>query len=107
MMELCDLIPRRIHITVPAAYNPRKAGAERYRVHRHTLYETDLSYYEGVPTVTAARAIHQSIRDGEDPDQLRTAIRNAFGEGLPAEASHSASGGPAMTTAGTSGALPR
>lgn len=82
MMELCDLIPRRIHLTVPAAYNPRKAGADRYRVHRHTLPQTDLTSYQGVPTVTAARAIHQSTRDGEDPDQLRTAIRNAFGEGL-------------------------
>jgi predicted transcriptional regulator of viral defense system len=26
MMELCDLLPRRIHITVPETYNPRRAG---------------------------------------------------------------------------------
>lgn len=82
MMELCDIIPRRIHITVPETYNPRKKGGDRYRVHRHTLPEEDLTYYDGVPVVTAYRAIRQAIDDGEDPDQLRTAVRAATREGL-------------------------
>lgn len=82
MMELCDIIPRRIHITVPAAYNPRKGGGALYRVHRRTLPEAELTYYEGVPAVTVYRAIRQAIDVGEDPDQLQTAIHNATRQGL-------------------------
>jgi predicted transcriptional regulator of viral defense system len=82
MMELCDVVPRRIHITVREEYNPRKAGGDHYRVHRHTLPLADVTYYEGVPVVTAYRAIHQAIGDGEDPDQLQTAVRNASRQGL-------------------------
>ena len=82
MMELCDLLPRRIHITVPETYNPRKAGGEEFRVHRHTLPKTDLTYFEGVPVVTAYRAIRQAIDDAEDPAQLLLAIRTASSQGL-------------------------
>lgn len=81
MMELCDVLPRHIRMTVPETYNPRKAGGEEFRVHRHTLPNTDLTYFEGVP-VTAYRAIRQAIGDGEDPAQMFLAIRNASSEGL-------------------------
>lgn len=82
MMELCDILSRRIHITVPETYNPRKSGGEGYRVHRHTLPATEVSHYDGIPVVTAHRAIRQAIADGEDREQLRLAIRTATREGL-------------------------
>lgn len=82
MLELCDVFPPRICITVPAAYNPRKRGGEEYRVSRTDLPASDLTVYEGVPVATAFRAIMQSIEDGEDPEQLRLAIRNATTQGL-------------------------
>lgn len=82
MMDLCEIVPRRIHLTVPARYNPRKAGGERYRVHRHTLPDADITAFEGVPVVTAYRAIRQAIASGEDREQLRTAVRTATRQGL-------------------------
>ncbi len=82
MLELCDVFPPRICITVPAAYNPRKRGGEEYQVSRTDLPESDITVHEGVPTVRAFRAIMQSIEDGEDPEQLRLAIRNATTQGL-------------------------
>lgn len=82
MLELCDVLPPRICITVPAAYNPRKRGGEEYRVRRLDLPDTDATVHEGVPVVTSFRSIVQSIKDGEDPEQLRLAIRNATTQGL-------------------------
>lgn len=82
MLELCDIIPRRIHLTVPRAYNPRKAGGEGYEVHRNDLPAEDLTIREGVPVVTAFRAIKQALGDGEDREQLRLAVRTATREGL-------------------------
>lgn len=82
MLELCDVLPPRICITVPARYGPRKHGGEHYRVRRLDLPSADLTEYEGVPVVTVFRAIAQSTSDGEDPTQLRLAIRNAIDRGL-------------------------
>lgn len=82
MLELCDVFPPRICITVPTAYNPRKRGGEEYRVRRLDLPDSDITVYKGVPVVTAFRAILQSIDDGEDPEQLRLAIRIATTQGL-------------------------
>ena len=82
MLELCDVFPPRIRITVPANYNPRKRGGEDYRVIRTDLPASDITVHEDVPIVTAFRAIVQSIKDGKDPAQLRLAIRNATTQGL-------------------------
>ena len=82
MQELCDILPRRIHVTVPREYNPRKAGYERYRVHRLALTPAMITTYEGVPVMTAATAISQALADGEDRHQLRLAVRNATQRGL-------------------------
>jgi len=82
MQELCDILPRRIHITVPQTYNPRRAGGDRYQIHRYTLPPGDLTHYEGVSVVTAYRAIRQALNDGEDPAQLRLAVRSASRRGL-------------------------
>ncbi|MCV2396264.1 type IV toxin-antitoxin system AbiEi family antitoxin domain-containing protein [Actinotalea sp. M2MS4P-6] len=82
MQELCDILPRRIHLTVPRAYNPRKAGHDQYHVHRLTLPPDAITNYEGVPVVTAATAITQALADGEDREQLRLAVRNASQRGL-------------------------
>ncbi len=82
MLGLADVAPRRIHITVPATYNPRRAGGAHYRVHRLDLEPAEVTTYEGVPVVTAATGIDQSIEDGEDPEQLRLAVRTAEDRGL-------------------------
>lgn len=82
MLELCDVFPPRICITVPAAYNPRKRDGEQYRVCRIDLSDTAVTVHEGVPVVMAFLAIMQSVDDGEDPEQMRLAIRNATAQGL-------------------------
>jgi predicted transcriptional regulator of viral defense system len=82
MLGLAHVAPRRIHITVPATYNPRKGGGDHYRVHRLELDPAEVTTHEGVPVVTAATGIDQSIDDGEDPEQLRLAVRTAGDTGL-------------------------
>lgn len=82
MLELCDVFPPKIHLTVPPTYRPRKAGGQHYRIHREDLRPADITVFSGVPVVTAYQAILQSALAGEDPEQLRMAIRNATKQGL-------------------------
>lgn len=74
---LCDVNPRRIDITVPAAYRPRKAGGERFRVWQRDLGAQDLDEVEGIPVVTPAKAIEDGIRHGLTPTLAEQAITTA------------------------------
>lgn len=82
MLELCDVFPSKIHLSVPSSYRPRRAGGQHFRVHRQNLRPADVTAFSGVPVVTAYQAILQSADVGEDPEQLRLAVRNATKEGL-------------------------
>ena len=82
LLELCDVFPQRTHLTVPPAYRRRRQGREHYEIHRESLEPEDVTSFLGVPVVTAYRAILQSARAGEDPEQLRLAVRNATSDGL-------------------------
>lgn len=81
LLELCDVSPPRIHITVPSAYAPRRQGGELYRVWRRNLLDTDVTHVDGIATTRADRSIRDCIRLGTDPDQLERACRTAFREG--------------------------
>src|SRR5215211_3495122 len=69
---LGDVNPAKIHITVPRAHRPRRHLPDQYRLHREDLAENETAVYEGIPIVTAAKAIVQARRVG--PSLLRQAI---------------------------------
>ncbi len=79
---LADVHPRRIDITVPRKYNPRKAGGDRYRIRRRDL--ADIDYVEGIPVVTPSQAVEDAIDAGVAHRFIEQAIqaarrRNLFG----------------------------
>jgi predicted transcriptional regulator of viral defense system len=80
LYELGDVNPAKIHITVPRAHRPRRQIPSQYRLHREDLHGDETTLYEGIPVVTAAKAIHQARQLG--PALLRQAIDEGQRRGL-------------------------
>lgn len=77
---LSDVNPAKIHITVPRTHRPRRQIPVQYRLHREDLRDDEVTLYEGIPIVTAAKAIRQTHRLG--PALLRQAIEEGRRRGL-------------------------
>jgi predicted transcriptional regulator of viral defense system len=77
---LGDVNPAKVHITVPRTHRPRRHIPAQYRLHREDLRDDEVVLYEGIPIVTAAKAIRQTHRLG--PALLRQAIEEGGRRGL-------------------------
>jgi len=69
-----DLLPNRIHVTVPVGRRIRRAGGEAYCVHRQELAADQLGWWEQIATVTLPTAIVQCIQWGTPTYLIRQAI---------------------------------
>lgn len=81
LLELCDVNPPLIHLTVPREYAPRRRGGELYRIWRRSLDAAVLTRVDGIPVVRAAQAIRDGIGYGTDTRLLRQACATASREG--------------------------
>jgi len=80
---LSDVNPAKIHITVPKGYRVRhREMPTPYRLHHEDLNERDLTRFEGIPIVTAAKAIRQCREAHFRRDLLRQALEDAKQQGL-------------------------
>lgn len=77
LWDLADVNPRKIHLVVPPEYRPRRAGGELYQVHHVVVPDDDRDVVHGVPVVSPALAIRQSIEWGVGGDMIEQAIRRA------------------------------
>lgn len=71
---LSDVSPPRIHITVPRSHRTRRAVPAQYVIHRQDLEPGDVTRHEGIPIVTAARAIRDAHASHLGPALMRQAI---------------------------------
>jgi predicted transcriptional regulator of viral defense system len=74
LLELSDVSPERIHVTLPRTYRVRREVPRRYVLHHADLPAEDCTEVEGIPVTTAARAIRDCAAAGLAPAQLRQAI---------------------------------
>lgn len=81
LLDLCEVNPVQIHLTVPVSYGPRRRGGEQYRVWRRDLPESDKARVDGIATTRADRSIRDCLALGTDPAQLELACRNGLREG--------------------------
>lgn len=72
--ELSDVNPDKIHITVPRHHRVRRAVPAQYVLHREDLRAQDTTAHEGIPVVTAARAIRQCHASHLRPSLIAQAI---------------------------------
>ena len=78
LLDLCDVNPDRIHISVPPTnYRPRKKGGDGYIVHIEQLDENEITWHEGIPIVTPGKAIEQAIKGAVPTHLIRQAIETA------------------------------
>ncbi len=82
LMGLSDLLPNRIHLTVPRAF--RRETGPSYVLHYRDLDDADRTTWDGLPATTAARSPVDAAADGSDPEQVGKAIADALGRGLTA-----------------------
>ncbi len=78
LWDLADVNPRKIHVAVPPDYRPRRQDGRLYHVQQARLRTEDRDETQGIPTVTPACAIRQSIADGVAGDMIEQAIHRAL-----------------------------
>jgi predicted transcriptional regulator of viral defense system len=90
LMELSDVNPSAIHISVPRLFRTKRTPPPGVIVHRQDLTEADIASVEGLPTTTAARAIRDCAMDNLGPALIRQALADAQQKGwvTTAEAEH-------------------
>lgn len=76
---LSDLIPVRIHVTVPRPFHRTSAP---FQVHLSPLPEAEVQMYNDVRVTTPARSIIDSASAGTDPNQIYKAVQDALARGL-------------------------
>lgn len=79
LYDLADVMPARIHVTVPRPFHRTSAP---FQVHLASLPEEEVQMYNGVRVTTPARAIVDAAATGTDPTQIHKAIREALDRGL-------------------------
>ena len=80
--ELGDINPSKYHVTVPVGRRIRKAGGDGYVIHHQDLRSEQVTWWEGIRTVTPLTAIEQAMTAGVPTYLLRQAITAAHKKAL-------------------------
>ena len=76
---LSDLLPHRIHVTLPRSASRRRPGLQLHTKH---LEPEDVTRYEGLPVTTVLRTLVDATAAGLADEQVRQAIQEALHRGL-------------------------
>ena len=79
LYELGDVLPSRVHVTVPRPFLRISAP---FQVHRSPLPEEDVRMYHGVRVTSPSRSIVDAAATGTDPSQIVRAVRDGLEKGL-------------------------
>ena len=80
LYDLGDLLPSKIHLTVPPGF--RKKAARALVLHRATLGESEIEKLEGLPATKPLRTILDLARSHLDDERLEAVARDAILKGL-------------------------
>ncbi|MCL2787640.1 MAG: type IV toxin-antitoxin system AbiEi family antitoxin domain-containing protein [Micrococcales bacterium] len=75
--EVSDINPTAIHVTVSARRRIQRAGGEGYVLHHEDLEPDQMTWWQGVPSVTIPTAIVQCLDTGVPTYLVRQAIERA------------------------------
>lgn len=79
LYDLSDILPARVHITVPRPFHRTSAP---FQVHLAPLPEEHIRLYHGIRVTIPARAIVDAAATGTDPTQIYKAVREGLDRGL-------------------------
>lgn len=78
--ELTDLLPDRVHLTVPRAF--RKPAPKGCVLHKAALDASEVEEREGYRVTTPLRTLLDAAASGVSQEQLDAAVRDALARGL-------------------------
>jgi hypothetical protein len=83
LQELSDVMPAKLHMTVPPGFRRNSALPKILTLHRASLPESDIEPRQGYRIIRPLRAIVDLLHDGaESRDRLRQALAQALARGL-------------------------
>lgn len=83
LYDLSDVIPPKVHLTLPRRYRHRKPSAGvRLHCPREPLGDEEVRRVHGLPTTSVERTILDSLEAGTQPDQIELAVRQVLARGL-------------------------
>lgn len=81
--ELSDVLPARIHLTLPRDWSRRRLRVPpNITLHFADVVPEDRTWFGPVPTTNPRRTLNDCARDGLSPDLLRQAAQQALRQGL-------------------------
>jgi predicted transcriptional regulator of viral defense system len=81
LMDISDVNPGEVHLTVPATFRTHRAHPAGVVLHRAELAREDVTDIEGLPVTTAARAIRDCAAAAIGPAFLDQALKDARAHG--------------------------
>jgi predicted transcriptional regulator of viral defense system len=85
--QLSDVLPSRVHLTVPSAWARRRLKAPLGVVLHHAdVGPRERAWFGSVPVTTVARTLNDCARSHLSPELLGTAARQAIARGLTTSA---------------------
>jgi len=79
LYDLTDIIPSKVHVTVPRTASRRRNGI---RLHTSRITPTEITTRDGLPVTTVTRTIADVARSGLPEEHIRQAIEEALDRGL-------------------------
>ena len=84
---LSDVLPARIHLTLPLEWAHRRLRVpEGVVLHHAHVLPKERSWFGAVPTTSPGRALNDCAREGLSPELLRQGAQQALGRGLVTKA---------------------
>jgi len=80
--EISDINPNEIHVTVGAHRRIERTIPHGYVIHRQDLRPDQVTWWESIPTVTAATAIRQCLETSVPTYLVRQAIERSARTGI-------------------------
>ncbi|MGF3056929.1 type IV toxin-antitoxin system AbiEi family antitoxin domain-containing protein [Microbacterium sp. YY-01] len=74
-----DINPNRIHLTIPHSHRVRRAGGDRYVIHRRDLEPDERTWWEGIPITRLPVTIEDCIESGVPTYLVRQALERGAG----------------------------
>jgi len=72
--DVSDINPDKIHLTVGPNRRLRRAGGERYVIHRRNLEPSQRTWWEGIPITTLPTTVADCIDSGVPNYLIRQAL---------------------------------
>ena len=103
LYDLSDVIPSKVHLTLPRRYRHRKAPAGmRFHYPRKPLSNGEVRSVHGLPTTSLDRTILDALEAGTQPEQIEMAVHQAVDRALTTpKRLRAAAAGRAATVRGT------